>query len=137
MQSATNGLPTGLRFTFLLGAIGGLAFAVSSMAVPDVIANLSGLPGKDLPVYQQAGGAVLGYTVGAFLMWRAANWEQIRIALLAALTFTALSALGAIYYVVLKGVVTGALVVVMLYSIFLTVAYGYYWLKQSSQGVRQ
>ena len=134
MHSATNSLPNGLKFTFLIAAIGGLAFAVSSLAIPDVIASLSGLPGKDLPVYQQAGGAVLGYTVGAFLMWRAANWEQIRIALLAALTFTALSALGALYYVVLKGVVTGALVVVMLYSIFLTLAYAYYWWKQSSRG---
>jgi len=137
MQSATNSLPTGLKFTFLISAIGGLAFAVSSMAIPDVIANLYGLPGKDLPVYQQAGGAVLGYTVGAFLMWRAANWDQVRIALLAALTFTTLSALGALYYVVLKGVVTGALVVVMLYSIFLTVAYGYYWWQHPSQGERK
>ena len=137
MQSATNALPTGLKFTFLIATIGGLAFALTSLAVPDVIASLSGLPGKDLPVYQQAGGAVLGYTVGAFMMWRAANWEQIRIALLAALTFTALSALGALYYVVLKGVVTGELVAVLLYSVFLTVAYGYYWWKHSSQGERK
>lgn len=131
MQSTTAGLPAGLKFTLLVSAIGGLGFALSSLAVPDLVASLSGLPGKDLPVYQQAGAAVLGYTVGAFLMWRAASWEQIRIALLSALTFTTLSALGAFYYVVLKGVVTGALVTVLLYSIFLTVAYGYYWWKHS------
>jgi hypothetical protein len=131
MQSTTAGLPVGLKFTLLVSAIGGLGFALSSLAVPDLVASLSGLPGKDLPVYQQAGGAVLGYTVGAFLMWRAASWEQIRIALLSALTFTTLSALGAFYYVVVKGVVTGALVTVLLYSIILTAAYVYYWWKHS------
>ncbi len=127
-------LSSGLRLTFLVAWIGGLIFAVTSLAVPDLVASLSGLPGKDLPVYQQAGGAILGYTVGAFLMWRASNWEQVRISLLSALTFATLSALGAFYYVVLKGVVTGALVVVLLYSIFLTVAYGYSWWKHSKQG---
>ena len=131
MQSTTMDLPVGLKWTFLIAAIGGLVFALSSMAVPDLVASLSGLPGKDLPVYQQAGAAVLGYTVGAFLMWRAVNWEQIRVALISALTFAALSALGALYYVVLKGVVTGALVGVLVYSTFLTVAYGYYWWKYS------
>ncbi len=127
---------SGLRSTFLIAWIGGLVFAVTSLAVPDLVASYSGLPGKDLPVYQQAGGAILGYTVGAFLMWRAASWDQVRISLIAALTFAALSALGAFYYVVLKGVTTPALIVVLLYSIFLTVGYCYYFWDHSKGGMR-
>lgn len=130
MNSTMTGLPAGLKWTLLVSTIGGVAFAATSLLVPDLVASLSGLPGKDLPVYQQAGGAVLGYTVGAFLMWRAATWEQIRIALLSALTFSTLSALGAFYYVVVKGVVTGALGGILVYSIFLTLAYGYYLWRQ-------
>lgn len=117
--------------------IGGLVFALTSLAVPDLVAKLSGLPGQDLPVYQQAGGAVLGYTVGAFLMWRAATWEQIRIALLAALTFAALSALGAFYYVVIKGVATSALIAILIYSLFLTLSYGYFWWQDLSKGAKK
>ncbi len=127
-------IPSGLRLTFLVAWVGGLVFALTSLAIPELVARLSGLPGQDLPVYQQAGGAVLGYTVGAFLMWRAANWEQIKIALLAALTFAALSALGAFYYVVLKGVATSALISILIYSTFLTVSYAYFWWSQSNGG---
>lgn len=131
-----SNLPSGLRFTFLVAWVGGLVFALTSLAAPDLVARLSGLPGQDLPVYQQAGAAVLGYTVGAYLMWRAASWEQVKIALLAAFTFALLSALGAFYYVVLQGVVTSALVAILVYSIFLAASYGYYWWSQSQGGMK-
>lgn len=121
--------PMGLRLTFWLSVIGGLGFGLASLAVPDLIAKLSGLPGQDLPVYQQTGGAILGFTVGSWLCLRASKWEQVQIHMTALLTFSAMSSLGAFYYVVLKGVVTSALVTVLLYSILLSVGLGYYLLK--------
>lgn len=133
MQSTSTGLPTGLKFTFLVSAIGGLVFALSSMAVPDWVASLSGLPGKDLPVYQQAGAAILGYSVASFLSWRASNWDQVRIPIVSGITFSALSALGAFYYVVLKGVATPALIAVLIFSIYLAVALAYYLITLSKQ----
>lgn len=133
MQSTTAGLPAGLKFTFLVSAIGGLGFALSSMAVPDLVASLSGLPGKDLPVYQQAGAAILGYSVASFLSWRASKWDQVRIPIVFGLTFSGLSALGAFYYVVLKGVATSALIAVLIFSIYLAVALGYYLVTLSKQ----
>ncbi len=42
---------SGLRFTFLIAWIGGLIFALTSLAVPDMVASISGLPDNDLPVY--------------------------------------------------------------------------------------
>ena len=121
--------PMGLRLTFWLSVIGGLGFGLASIAVPDLVAKLSGLPGQDLPVYQQTGGAILGFTVGSWLCLRSSKWEQVRIPMTALLTFSAMSALGAFYYVVPKGVITSALVTVLLYSILLSVGLGYYLLK--------
>ena len=133
MQSTMNGLPVGLKWTFLISAIGGLGFAMSSMAAPDLVASLSGLPGKDMPVYQQAGAAILGYSVASFLSWRSTKWDQVRIPIIFGLTFSALSALGAFYYVVLKGVTTSALIAVLIFSAFLAVALGYYLVTMSKK----
>lgn len=124
-----NEFPLGLRLTFWLSVIGGFVFGLASIALPDLVARLSGLPGQDLPVYQQTGGAILGFTVGSWLCLRASKWEQVRIPMIALLTFSAMSALGAFYYVVLKGVVTSALVTVLIYSILLSIGLGYYLLK--------
>jgi hypothetical protein len=121
-----NDFPLGLRLTFWFSLVGGLGFGITSIAVPDLVARLSGLPGKDLPVYQQTGGAILGFTIGSLLCLRATRWEQVRIPMIALGTFSLLSALGAFYYVVLKGVVTSALVVVLVYSIVLTAGLAYY-----------
>lgn len=121
-----NDFPLGLRLTFWLALVGGLGFGISSIVVPDLVASLSGLPGKDLPVYQQTGGAVLGFTIGSLLCVRATRWEQVRIPMISLGTFSLLSALGAFYYVVLKGVVTSGLVVVLVYSIALTAGLAYY-----------
>jgi hypothetical protein len=126
MQSTMVSPPAGLKLTFLVSAVGGLGFALSSMAAPDLVATLSGLPGKDLPVYQQAGAEILGYSVASFLSWRASRWDQVRIPIVFGLTFSTLSALGAFYYVVLKGVATSALIAVLIFSAFLAVALGYY-----------
>ncbi len=119
-------LSTGLKLTFLFSTLGGLGFALTSMAVPAMVASLSGLPGKDLPVYQQAGAAILGYSVASFLSWRATRWEQVRIPVVFGLTFSTLSALGAFYYVILQGVATPALILTLFFSLALTAALAYY-----------
>jgi hypothetical protein len=125
----SNDFPTGLRLTFWLSVLGGLGFGILSIAVPDLVASLSGLPGKDLPVYHQTGGAILGFTLGSILCLRAAKRDQIEIPMYSLIVFSLMSALGAFYYVVLKGVVTSALVLVLGYSILLTAGLGYYLLK--------
>jgi hypothetical protein len=117
-----------------LSVIGGLAFGIASLVAPDMVARLSGLPGQDLPVYQQAGGAILGFTVASWLCLKATKWSQVRIPITGLVTFSALSALGAFYYVVLKGVVTQALVSVLIYSAVLTYGLAYYlWQFRNSK----
>lgn len=128
-------LPSGLRLAFALSSVVFAIYAVPSILVPKRVADVSGLPGVDLPVYQQAGAFALGYAVALALSLRAVKWEEVRIPVVFSITAAALSAIGAFYYVVLKGVVTPGLVVILVSATYLTVACTYYlWAYTRQQG---
>ncbi|HLF27567.1 MAG TPA: hypothetical protein VJG32_14630 [Anaerolineae bacterium] len=123
-----TGLPAGLRLTFTMGAVISSVIAVACMLFPAEVAKFTGLnqDGFTLPVFQQSGAAVLGYALAALLSLRATRWEEVRIAVLGSLAFAAFSTAGAFYYVVLQGVATTGLVLLLIYSLLLTVGLGYY-----------
>ncbi|HEY4688673.1 MAG TPA: hypothetical protein VIK33_05125 [Anaerolineae bacterium] len=126
-----TGLPAGLRLTFTVGAVISSVIAITCMLFPDQVAKFTGLnqDGFTLPVFQQSGAAVLGYALAAVLCLRATRWEEVRIAVIGSVAFAALSTVGAFYYVVLQGVATTGLVMLLIYSLFLTIGLGYYVLR--------
>ena len=125
-----NSSPPGLKITMLIGAIGGFIFGILSMATPNVVIGLCGLDPAAAPAIQQSGAAAIGFSVAALMVSRASQWEQVRIAVLSIITFNLLSALGAFYYVVLQGVATAGLIAILIFSAFLTLAPGYFYLTQ-------
>lgn len=128
-----NPFPFGLRLALLVSGVEALLLALSSMLTPTLVANLSGLPGKDLPTYQQAGAAALGYSLMALLSLRAENWEQIRLAVKSRFLVELFTALGALYYVGLVGVVKPYLIFMLAVSTYLTIALAYYIWDYSKQ----
>ena len=133
MKKSMQAFPFGLRLALLLSGLEGLVLAITSLGAPKLVADLSGLPGADLPVYQQAGAAALGYALQSLLAFRAKNWEQIRIPVIVGLVVVLFTALGAFYYVVLLGVVKPYLVFILAFSIYLTAAFAYYVSSHSKQ----
>ena len=126
MQSQRLEIPSGLRLTFILVTIEGLFLGLTSIFVPQMVAGLSGLPGKDLPVYQQVGGSAVGYAILVFLCSRAKTWSEIRIPVIAVLFVEIITTLGSFYYVVLQGVVMPYLVLILALSLCFAIAFAYY-----------
>ncbi len=128
-------ISSGLRLTFALSALAAFVPAVLSVFAPKLVADLSGLPGVDLPVYQQAGALTLGYAVASFLCLRATTWDEVRIPVVFNLAFALPTVLGgSYYYVVFKGVVGPYLLATVALAIFFTLAYAYYLWTYAKQG---
>ena len=125
-------LPLGLRVTFAIGAVSSLIFALSSLLAPGAVADLSGLPHLD-PVFQQAGGSTLGLAVGAALAFRAKTFAEVRIPLVMGFTTAVLSTVGGLYYAAtaFHFNVKPYLLSVVLLSLYLAIANGYYLLRSS------
>ena len=119
-------LPFGLRLVSGTSAVVALIYGVSAIVAPGLVASLAGLPGVDLPVYQQAGGLTLGAAVASYLILRTSRWDQVQVAVAGLFVNVLLSALGAFYYVVLQGVVSIALVGILIYTSYASAAFGYY-----------
>lgn len=126
-HSLQRPLSPGLRLLFVVSALGTLATSVGGIFAPKLIADLSGLPGVDIPVYQQAGALTFGQCVAAFLSVRASRWDEVRIPAAASFAFGLLTSIGGLYYyVLLQGAVGPYLLVGVPLAVLFTLAFGYY-----------
>lgn len=125
----TTTYPSGLRYLFVLGALGALAAGLPSVLAPTVVIGATGLAPQTVPVIQQAGALALGFFVAAVMCWRATMWNEVRISVAASLAVFVLTALGAFYYVVLLGVATPGLIAILVAAIAMTVGFGFYLAK--------
>src|SRR6476620_2512779 len=71
----TSTYPSGLRYLFILGAIGALAAGLPSVLTPNIVIALTGLSDQTAPVIQQSGALALGFFVAGLLCWRAKDWS--------------------------------------------------------------
>lgn len=131
MQTQSKEIPYGLKLTFIFVMLEGLFLGLTSMLVPQLVASYSGLPGKDLPVYQQVGASAVGYSILVFLCARAKAWAEVRIPVIAVLFVEIITSAGSFYYVVLQGVMTPYLILILVLSVCFAVALGYYLYKST------
>lgn len=124
-----NRIGSDLRALFAFYLLATAVTGLLGMLYPSFIIRVSGLDPNSIPVMQQAGGLAAGLAVGAFLAMRAEIWDQVRVYTAAALVANALSLLGAIYYVIILGVVTTGLVILLVVFTILTVGFIYAWRK--------
>lgn len=125
----TSAYPSGLRYLFILGAIGALAAGLPSVLAPNIVIGLTGLSDQTAPVIQQSGALALGFFVAGLLCWRARDWSQVQISVVASFVVFVLTAIGAFYYVVLLHVATPGLIAILLAAIVMTLGFGFYLYK--------
>lgn len=118
-------------FRLLVGvqALATLVFGVVPLIVPSVSASISGYSGDDAVVYRLAGAATTGYLGAAVaaLMWRTC-WADLRIGMVATLTFTALAAIASLVSLVGGDQHWAVFVVLVAATVFVVIAA--YWLRR-------
>lgn len=120
-------IPSGLRYTFMLGAFASFITSVPSLLVPLLVIQLSGLDPKATPAIQQAGALTFGYLIAGLMCLRATQWDQVKITVVSSAVVFALSAAGAFYYIVLQGVVAIGLIVILVVSVLMMALFGYFY----------
>ncbi|HEY7524014.1 MAG TPA: hypothetical protein VH720_10240 [Candidatus Limnocylindrales bacterium] len=117
-------------FRWLLGVqvLATTVFGLVPLLVPGVFATVTGYTGDDQLVYRFAGAGTTGYFVAAILAlaWRS-SWHEVRLALVATLSFTALAAIGCAWSL-LEGDRHWVVFVVLLAAAAFAVLAGY-WLR--------
>lgn len=124
-----NRIGSDLKALFTFYMLATAITALLGMLYPSFVIRLSGLDPNSIPVMQQAGGLAAGFAVGALFALRAEIWDQVRVFVAAATVANALSLLGAIYYVIILGVVTTGLVILLVVFAVLTFGFLYAWRK--------
>jgi len=131
--NSTNS-PSGLRYLFILGAVGSFGTGVLATFFTDVVVALSGLSPLAIPAMQQSGALALGSFAAALLCLRTTNWNEVRITVVATFVIFLLTAIGAFSYVVLQRVATPLLILILGLSIVMTLGFGYYLWKYMQRG---
>jgi hypothetical protein len=122
------GLPT---FRALLGVqvLATIVFGMVPLLLPSVFASVTGYSGDDSLVYRLAGAATTGYLVAAILALTGRTpWVNLRIPMVATLTFTAAAALSCLVTLVGGDSHWVVLVVLLAATAFALIAI--YWLRR-------
>lgn len=130
----TSSYPAGLRYLFVLGAIGAFVTGFPAVFIPNLVVQLTGLSPAAVPAMQQSGALALGSFAAGLLCLRASNWSDVRITVVASFVTFLLTTIGAFYYVVLQGVATPGLILILVVSIVITAGFGYYLYKYMQRG---
>ncbi len=134
MTMQADSYPMGLRYLIILGTLGAFATGIPAVFLPTLVVALTGLSAEAIPAMQQAGAITIGFGVGGVFCLRAANWNEVRITVIASLASFALTTVGAFYYVVLQGVATPGLILILVVAVVMTLGYGYYVWHYAQRG---
>jgi len=96
-------ISSGLKATFLVHAIVGIAVGLAHLLVPESVGNLLDWDMAD-PAYRLAGAATIAFGMSSWLAYQADVWEKVKIVVQAELVWTVLGALA-----ILWGLLDGAL----------------------------
>lgn len=96
-------ISSGLRTLFLVHFFAGLIFGLLYLLIPETFLGWLGVTVPDLLPYRTIGAAVLAFAVSSLSCYQAAEWEQVKIVVLAEIVWTVLATLVSLYGVLLAG----------------------------------
>jgi len=74
-----NGIPQGLRTTYLIHFVWELIFGLAGALAPRLVGDIAGHPVRDVDVNMLLGVAALTFALGSWFAYRATVWDQISI----------------------------------------------------------
>ena len=97
-------ISSGLRTLFLVHFIFGLIFGLLYLFIPGMFMGWLGVSLKDEFAYRIAGAAVLAFSASSWFCYQAAEWERVKIVVLAEIVWAGLVALVSLYGLIFAGV---------------------------------
>jgi hypothetical protein len=91
-------LEPAFRVVLVLATVAAALFGVGPLLLPRTLTELAGFAGTDLVIVRLAGAAALGYAVAGVFQILVNRWAEIRLQVIAAIVFNALSAVACAVY---------------------------------------
>jgi hypothetical protein len=110
----------GLKITFLVHVIVAAIFGLLFLLIPDVFANLTGLPAQEpaMSTVRVLGAAMLALAASSWLAYRETLWGKVKIVVQMEIVWTILGALTSVW-----GLVSGAFPVALWMNVIILGAF--------------
>lgn len=121
-------ISSGLKTLFLVHFVLGLIFGLLYLFIPGMFMSWLGVSLKDEFAYRTVGAAVLAFTASSWYCYKAAEWEMVKIVVLAEIVWAGLVALVGLYGLIFAGVSAAFWINVIIMAGF-AVAFIYFYNK--------
>ena len=128
-------ISSGLKTLFLVHFIVGLVFGLGYLFIPATIMGWFGILVQDQFPWRMIGAAILAFTVSSWYCYRAAEWDKVKIVVIAEIVWTSLVALIGLYGLLFAGQPAGFWVNVLIMAGFAN-AFAYFYTKSSKGSAR-
>jgi hypothetical protein len=122
-------ISSGLRTLFLVHFVFGLVFGLLYLLIPGIFMGWLGMSVQDDLPYRIIGAAILAFTTSSWYCYKAAEWERVKIVVLAEIVWTALNALVGLYGLLFAGQPAAEWINVIIMAGF-AVAFTYFYSKK-------
>lgn len=96
-------ISSGLRTLFLVHFVAGLVFGLANLFIPGMFMGWFGMSIPDELPYRIIGAAVLAFAASSWYCYKAAEWERVKIVVLAEIFWTILNVLVGLYGLIFAG----------------------------------
>jgi hypothetical protein len=122
-------ISTGLRTLFLVHFIVGLIFGLIYLFIPVTFMGWLNWPATDAFPYRVIGAAVLAFTASSWYCYQAAEWERVKIVVIAEIAWTALNVLVGLYGLLFASVPAAEWINVIIMAGF-AAAFAYFYARK-------
>jgi hypothetical protein len=122
-------ISSGLRTLFLVHFVFGLIFGLFYLFIPGMFLGWFGVTLLDENAYRTAGAAVLAFSASSWLCYQAAEWERVKIVVLAEIVWTVLVTLLSLYTLLFAGAAPAFWINVIIMAGF-AAAFTYFYFKK-------
>ena len=122
-------ISSGLKTLFLVHFVVGLVFGLLYLLIPGVFLKLVGMPVPDEIPYRIIGAAVLAFTASSWYCYQAAEWERVKIVVIAEIVWTALNVVVGLYGLIFAGMAAAEWINVVIMAGF-AAAFSYFYTRK-------
>jgi len=122
-------ISSGLRTLFLVHFVVGLVFGLLYLLIPGVFMGWLGISVPDDLPYWIIGAAILAFTASSWYCYKAAEWERVKIVVLAEIVWTVLNVLVGLYGLLFAGAPSAEWISAIMMAGF-AVAFTYFYSKK-------